>query len=42
MGHNLTGKWQKGLKEGLGKMTYADGGYYEGGWLSDVCEGEGF
>eukprot|EP01126_Amoeba_proteus_P053698 TRINITY_DN6560_c0_g1_i6.p1 TRINITY_DN6560_c0_g1~~TRINITY_DN6560_c0_g1_i6.p1 ORF type:complete len:257 (-),score=48.04 TRINITY_DN6560_c0_g1_i6:157-927(-) len=35
------GNWFRGMKQGYGTCTYADGSTYQGEWVSDNWEGEG-
>lgn len=35
-GNSYTGDWVGGLKQGNGKLTYANGDIYEGQWEEDV------
>jgi hypothetical protein len=35
------GEWAKGMKCGIGKMTYASGNYYEGQWANNKRNGHG-
>ena len=40
-GYNYQGQWTNNLKNGNGKMTYADGKIYDGQFVDNKREGEG-
>lgn len=40
-GYTYEGNWANNLKNGLGKMTFADGKVYEGQFVDNKREGEG-
>lgn len=40
-GYVYEGEWKKNMKQGKGKMTYADGKIYEGDFIANRREGEG-
>jgi hypothetical protein len=40
-GDEYKGHWQKGIKNGLGKMIWANDDTYDGNWVDDNLEGFG-
>jgi len=40
-GSSYKGEWNNDVKEGLGKMLYADGSKYEGEWMANKRHGRG-
>lgn len=37
-GQRYEGSWSKNEKSGFGKLTFPDGSYFEGNWLSVFCD----
>ncbi len=40
-GNKYSGEWKDGFHHGLGKMTFANGSYYQGNFVNGNFEGEG-